>query len=223
MAKDDQWINDQARQINDKVQFCVKYQRPARVNYANWANFVKILQRHHSDHRHGHSCAWCLVSADRKEEKATEGYLDIKMRRYQDQQSLHLRNENWGVHASVRSLPINISSLPNKVSSVRALIENHRQRRERVLIKLKRVEIRAVMDCDNCAGSVALVSDIRATMAGLHCTDPIIYHQSQLGPGSANPRPGAGRGNTNFSSQLQAIVYKNVPSSKPICTNMKIK
>ena len=31
VAKDDQWINDQARQINDKVQFCVKYQRPAPV------------------------------------------------------------------------------------------------------------------------------------------------------------------------------------------------
>ena len=183
---------------------------------------MKILQRHHSDHRHGHSCAWCLVSADRKEEKATEGYLDIKMRRYQDQQSLHLRNENWGVHASVRSLPINISSLPNKVSSVRALIENHRQPRERVLIKLKRVEIRAVMDCDNCAGSVALVSDIRQWQWPV-CTaltrSSVISHSSA----QARPLPGSSREGKHQLFITATIVYKNVPSSKPTCTNIKNK
>ena len=94
--------------------------------------------------------AWCVVSAGHREERPQKA---IWISRYVDIRTSNPLSEQRELKCSrmcqpelVRSLPINIPSLPNKGRSVRALIENHRQQRERVLIKLKRVEIRAVMD-----------------------------------------------------------------------------
>ena len=98
----------------------------------------------------GTAAAWCVVSAGHREERPQKA---IWISRYEDIRTNKPLSEQGELKCSrmcqpelVRSLPINIPSLPNKGRSVRALIENHRQQRERVLIKLKRVEIRAVMD-----------------------------------------------------------------------------
>ena len=143
---------------------------------------MKILQRHHSDHRHGRLVRGVCWSQGGK---ATEGYLDIRTSNPLSEQR-ELKCSRMCQPELVRSLPINIPSLPNKGRSVRALIENHRQQRERVLIKLKRVEIRAVMDW-------AVI-----TVPGLTLLFQIYYWQwpvcTELTRSSVTARPGLEQG-----------------------------